>query len=211
MKPNPICRGPIAPAWAMVWGMAALWLGMPGLLAGADSPAGPTNTAAATRPSKPAHALPASIEEVVKMSEGGVSTEVLLKFVEGSGVAYKPSGPDIVAMKQRGLADDVTVRMIDLGRQRRGAAAPGHGTIAAPAIVRTLATDGDIDPESYEFFWMHYAYPRILQDSYDRLSPYYRVRPGYHRGYPGHLTRSGVPYQTKGFPRQSFRNSPRRR
>jgi len=156
-------------------------------------------TKPAEAPKKSAHTLPASSEELVKMSESGVSTDLLLQFVETSATVSRPTGADIIAMKERGLHDAVIVTMMHRGAQAASRPNPSRDSIAAPVIVRTLATDGQLDPESYEFFWYHHAYPRALQNSYETLAPYhpsYRQQPFY--------SNQRIPWRTTGFSRDSF-------
>jgi len=153
----------------------------------------------AEAPKKSAHTLPAAFEEVVKMSESGVSTDLLLQFVETSATTARPTGTDIITMKERGLPDAVIVTMMHRGAQAASRPNASRDTIAAPVIVRTLATDGQLDPESYEFFWYHHAYPRALQKSYETLAPYhpsYRQQPFY--------SNQRIPWRTTGFSKDSF-------
>jgi hypothetical protein len=152
-----------------------------------DKPA--TDQPAATAQPKPK--LAAGFEEVVAMSEAGVSKELLVKFVESSAKVAQPTGADIIAMKARGLPDEVIVTLMARGAvQAREAQA--RRTVAAPAIVRQLSTDGQLDPESYEFFWYHHAYPRALASSYQTLAPY---SPSYHQ----RRTRDRIPWRNDGF------------
>ena len=167
----------------------------------------PAQTTAVVQPDgnsgKPrVHALPQSIEEVVKMVEAGVSEEIVRGFVNSSGIAYAPTGADIIAMKERGVPDEVTVTMLSRGAKLRERTGSSRNSIAAPAIVRSLATDGRLDPESYEFFWYHHAYPRALSASYEKLSPYVQTSP-YSQTYSRH-PHNRVPYRTDGFPKESF-------
>jgi len=160
------------------------------------------------------HALPKGIEEVVRMSEAGIAPEVLTRYIESSGTAYEPTGADLIAMKQRGVPDDVTIVMLAKSSAIRAEYEAARKKIAAPAIVRTLATDGQLDPESYEFFWYHYAYPRALAGSYQTLSPY--AQPFYYRS-SRKGNDSGPKWRTDGFSRSSFTpgtsrsSAPRRR
>ena len=147
-----------------------------------------------------AHVLPKGIEEIVKMSEAGVSVGIVTKYIETSGVAYEPTGPDIIAMKERGVPDEVTIVMLARSSAIRAQFEESRNKIAAPAIVRTLATDGELDPESYEFFWYHHAYPRVLAGSYQTLAPY-----TYTRGYGSRRSLNQGPiWRTDGFARESF-------
>lgn len=163
-------------------------------------------------PSPKPHALPKGIEEIVRMSEAGLAPEVLTRFIENSGLAYEPTGADLIAMKRRGVPDDVMVVMLAKSSAIKAEYDAARKKIAAPAIVRTLSTDGQLDPESYEFFWFHHAYPRALAGSYQTLSPY--TQSYYYRG--SRKTHDpGPKWRTDGFARGSFtpsvRNPPRSR
>lgn len=152
-------------------------------------------------PSPKPHALPKGIEEVVRMSEAGLAPEVLTRFIENSGLAYEPSGADLIEMKRRGVSDDVMVVMLAKSAAIKAEYDAARRKVAAPAIVRTLSTDGQLDPESYEFFWFHHAYPRVLAGSYQTLSPYTQSQ--YHRG-SRKAHDAGPKWRTDGFSRDSF-------
>ncbi|MBI1176538.1 hypothetical protein GC207_03780 [bacterium] len=163
------------------------------------------DTAAVKEEPKPkAHVLPKGIEEIVKMSEAGVGPELLQRFIANSGIVYRPTGADIVEMKKRGVPDEVTMAMLARDTEIKEQIEAARNRVAAPAIVRTLSTDGELDPESYEFFWYHYAYPRALANSYRTLSPYVEM----HNRRHGH---NGPQWRTDGFDRNSFGPAPRQR
>jgi hypothetical protein len=159
-------------------------------------------------PKKDTHQLPKYIEEVVQMSEAGMSPLVLTTFIENSGIAYEPTGADLLAMKKRGVPDEVMVVMLAksaaIKAEYDAARKAASKRIAAPAIVRSLSTDGELDPESYEFFWYHHAYPRALAGSYRTLAPYaqsfYFDRPHRYR------RDRGPTWPTDGFDRNSLRS-----
>lgn len=152
----------------------------------------PAEEPAASKP-PPRHQLAAGFEEIVAMSEAGVSKELLVQFVESAAHIARPTGADIIAMKARGLPDEVIVTMMHRhAAQTR--AAQARQTVAAPAIVRQLSTDGKLDPESYEFFWYHHAYPRALASSYQTLAPY---SPSYYQRWG--RNRDRIPWRTDGF------------
>lgn len=155
-------------------------------------------------PKPKAHVLPMGIEEIVKMSEAGVGPELLKRYIANSGVVYRPTGADIVEMKKRGVPDEVTMAMLARDAEITEQVQVARKRVAAPAIVRTLSTDGELDPESYEFFWYHYAYPRALANSYRTLSPCVEMYNGRH----GH---KGPKWRTDGFDRNSFGPAPRQR
>ena len=148
-----------------------------------------TNTAAGQQDKAPerdrrsAATYSRGVEEILKLVDAGVSKEIMKAFIESASIAFEVSAADIVALKQRGVSDEVTAALLKRNAEVKAAVGRVRGTIAAPAIVRALSTDGSLDPDSYEFFWYHFAYPRALSESYRMLSPYY---PGYYsRFYAG--------------------------
>jgi hypothetical protein len=203
--------------WVGVWVMAgAVLIGTPVPRASAQavSPApisavvtASTNATIATSAAAPQGKAPATysrgIDEIMKLVDAGVSKEIMKAFVETSSIAFEVGVADIVALKQRGVSDEVTAALLKrsaevkvvIGQQRERA------TIAAPAIVREFSTDGKLDPDSYEFWYYHYAYPRALAESYRTLSPY---QLSYRRSYP-----SRYPVGGSGFRASSFQSGRR--
>ncbi len=49
----------------------------------------------------------ATIEQVVSMSQAGLSDEVIITHIRANGVAQRPSANDLIAMKQQGVSDRV--------------------------------------------------------------------------------------------------------
>jgi hypothetical protein len=114
-----------------------------------------------------------SIQEMLKLADAKVSTDVLKSFVEHSTIGCQPSAAEIVALKEHGVADDVITALMNRGAQVQAQTNASRTRVAVPTIVRDLSTGGYLDPESYDFWYYHYAYPRALSDSYRTLPPYY--------------------------------------
>ena len=112
------------------------------------------------------------VEDVMKLADAKVSKEVMLSFVETSSVAYQPSAGEVIAMKSRGVPDEVITAMLKQGAKVKAQVAQARREVAGPAIVRDLSTRGNLDPENYDFFFYHYLYPRALSYSYKTLAPY---------------------------------------
>ncbi len=117
------------------------------------------------------------VKELLKLADAGVSKDVMKGYLQGSAIAYEPKADDLVALKQRGVADDVTTALLKRAIETRKQA-DAQSSPAMPDIVRRSTTGGQIDPESYDFWYLHYAYPRALSYSYKTLAPYQPHYPG---------------------------------
>lgn len=136
----------------------------------------------------------AGIQEIVNLADAGVSGDVIKAFIERSAVKYDPTAADLIALKKRGVGDEVLTALLKRSASPKTRSRPAGGAVAAPAIVRDFSTGGRLDPESYEFWYYHYAYPRALASSYQTLSPYRRTYLyGAGRGF-----RSGPPHFSTG-------------
>jgi hypothetical protein len=138
------------------------------------------------------------IAEILKMAQAGVSKDVMKAYVERSSIAYDPSPEELIALKERLVADEIVTALLKRGAEVR-AQTPTNRPVAAPAIVRDLSTGGYLDPDSYDFWWYHYAYPRALSYSYRTLYPY-QLWPGYNYYEPF----VGAPFYSAGVSRYGF-------
>ncbi|MBM3877167.1 MAG: hypothetical protein FJ386_10650 [Verrucomicrobia bacterium] len=132
-------------------------------------------TADAAKPGPQAGSKPAQsrhVTDMVKLAEAKVSKDVMLSFLETSPTPVQPGADDVILMKSRGVPDEVVTAMLARGAKVRAEAAQARREVAGPAIVRDLSTRGNLDPESYDFFFYHYLYPRALTYSYKSLAPY---------------------------------------
>ncbi len=150
--------------------------------AAADSPGTPVAiavnaSASAAEPARTALVRHSpSIDAILQMVDGGVSTNIVKSYVESSLVPFDPTPADLLALKQHGVSDEITLAIIQHGAQLRQqfqqtpAAAPA--TTPGPVNPRTAG----FDPEGYDFWWYHYAYPRTLASIDQRMagftSPY---------------------------------------
>jgi hypothetical protein len=131
------------------------------------------------------------VADILKLLQAGVSKDVIKAFVEHSSVVYQLTADDIVALKQQGVPDDLITTMVQRGMPAAGQGGPvlprPPNPGASPAQVST-PSEG-IDPEGYEFWWYHYAYPRALASANERLFSSYAPFYGY----------SGYAYSPYGF------------
>ncbi len=110
--------------------------------------------------------------QVLKLVDAGVSVPVIHAYIEQTPVAQPLSAADILALKEKGIADDLTLTLL-----KRGAAAPVaqaprpqlRANSAPPPQADRRPGYAGMDPESYQFWWYHYAYPRALAQANERL------------------------------------------
>ena len=142
---------------------------------GQDGQAGAPSVAAAT---KPELKYSPGVEEVFKMVDAGVSKDIVKTFIENSPIAYNLSAGDIIALKEHGVTDDLTAAMVKRRAELSAQAGQAFASVAAsaeaaPAVSEGNAASGYLDPESYDFWWYYYAYPRTLAYANQRLyAPY---------------------------------------
>lgn len=148
----------------------------------AASAASPSAAATATTP--PA-SRSRSLDDILKLADASVSKELMLTFVESSSGFYNLTASDIITLKEKKVADEVITALLKRDAEVKTSVAQVRGTTAAPAIVRRLSTEGTVDPESYDFWFYHYAYPRALSESYRMLAPYDPMLARRSKDYPG--------------------------
>jgi hypothetical protein len=173
---------------------------------------GPEQTSVADSAGKPstnasqAASVKASpgIAEILKMVDAKVSNGVIRLYVETSPVAYFLTAEDIIALKERGVADEIVTALLKRGAEVRGQASSMGGTAtdqagitaaSGPAYGMLRAENSVLDPNSYAYFQTYYLHPRALASVYQRLgvygSPYlhgyYPPFPSYSFGYTPQL------------------------
>jgi hypothetical protein len=166
-------------------------LGQPALAQNKPAPATPiaeqsntTANQAATRTDQPNSAgktpdsapkLSPGIEEILKLVRAGVSPEVIKSYIDSSPIAYHPSAEDLITLKQLGVSDEIATALLKHGADLRVQAAQRAADAAAAGLMPANRGSSNFDPESYGFWWYHYAYPRALAHANQTLSwPYPR-------------------------------------
>ncbi len=129
--------------------------------------------------------LSPAAEHVVKLMQAGVSKPVIEAYIEQAPVTRPLSAADLIALKEREVPDDLTVALL----KRAAAASASQQAVATSGPKpRRQSVAGALDPESYEFWWYHYAYPRALAAANETLlSPYrtfYQSPGGFYGYYP---------------------------
>lgn len=136
-------------------------------------------------------AVSPTVQDILKMSDAGVSSGVILAFVQASRTSYAPTSADLIALKQHNVPDEVTSALMKRGSEVEAQKVIVKRDPVAPTVVKQLSSGTDFDPESYEFWQNHYAYPRALTYSYRTLSP---LNLGYGYGYGYGLNSQRSPY-----------------
>jgi hypothetical protein len=150
-----------------------------------------------------------SLTEVLNLLEAGVSKEVIKAYIESSPVVSRPTSAEIIALKNRGLPDDLTTALLKRSTQLQaegpqagatgatGSPAQNSPAPAAPQPAQRLAPR-PLDPESYDYFQRFYLYPRSVAYSY-RLGYYAAYRLGYYAapyGYGYYPPYQAAPYNS---------------
>jgi hypothetical protein len=134
------------------------------------------------------------VGDVLKLLQAGVSKDVIKAFVEHSRVVYQLNAEDVIALKQQGGSDELITAMVKRGAPPAGYARRAPDAAATGSAQPANTPESGLDPESYEFWWYHYAYPRALASANERLLSSY----GPYFGYPGYGY-SGYGYAPYGY------------
>jgi hypothetical protein len=149
--------------------------------------------------------FPYSIQGVVKMVDGGVGNDVVKTFIENSQSAYRPTVDEIIALKNRGVSQDLIVAMLkrdaELKAQTAQAVAASQAgvyspapTAGSPAVAAPVYDYGAQNVPVYSSAG-YSSYPVYVYDSYPNYGywggvgyvwPYYYRYPycNYYRSYP---------------------------
>ncbi len=128
--------------------------------------------------SEPSGRLSPFVVQVLKLLDAGVSQPVIQAYIEQTPITQPLSAADILALKEKGIPDGLTVALL-----KRAAATPAMRTAPTPQLRANSVPPPQpnrrqgyavMDPESYEFWWYHYAYPRALAAANERLFSSYR-------------------------------------
>lgn len=107
------------------------------------------------------------------MADAGVSTDVIRAYVECSASVAQLTGTDVIALKQRNVADEIVTLMLRRGAESRAVAVRAEMDNLSMKLQSRRRAAGGFDPESYDYFQYYYLQPRALASGYQRLSPYY--------------------------------------
>lgn len=158
--------------------------GLPAFGVVAETPAEtPATNPASTEVAPAAPAVPlarfsAGLQEIVRMVDAKVDPEVIKAYIKNSAVPYSPTAGEIIALKKKGVPDDIVTALLQHGADVRAQAAIASPPMsAAPAAVPYGAAPGAYpydyadygspyyDPYPYgysypyNYWWYSYGYP----------------------------------------------------
>jgi hypothetical protein len=136
----------------------------------------PTATQAGQNPATnapAATALSPGLNEVLKLADANVSSEVLKAYIECSPMAAPPTATDIIALKKHNVPDEIVTLLLKQGTETRATVTQARANALAKALASRNRVSGGFDPQGHDYFQYYYLQPRALAYSYDRLFPYY--------------------------------------
>ena len=86
------------------------------------------------------------VSEIIKLSESDVSIGIITNYIAKSTVQYSLTVSDILLLKSKSVSDVAVLAMMQRGN----------------TVKKQSADKG---PESEDFWWKHYGYPRVLKNS----------------------------------------------
>jgi hypothetical protein len=117
-------------------------------------------------------AMSKGIQEILKMVDAGVSKEVIKVYVEAASVAYNPNGADMIALKEHGVPDEVTIALLKRSAALRQMMTPAGARPGSSGYGPNPDVRFGPDAESYDYFQRYYLYPRTLAAANERLGYY---------------------------------------
>jgi len=148
----------------------------------------------ATQPAR----LSFGVDEVVKMYQGGVETDVVLNYIENSSVPYHLSAEEVVRLHDIGVPSPIISTLIRHGAKVQQQAAAASAQIQQKATEEAKAASGYANPYPASVYYApptpvatyNYTYPEYVYAGY----PTYYSYPGYcytspfyfNFGYPGY-------------------------
>src|SRR5437867_65709 len=170
----------------------------------------PTQPAAATEPAAAPSAktngikksaqsarLSFGVDEVVKMYQGGVETDVVLNYIENSSVPYHLSAEEVVHLHDIGVPSQIITTLIRHGAKVQQQANAASALIQQKATEEAKAASAYVNPyppavyaQPTPVVTYNYTYPQYVYAGY----PNYYSYPGYcytspfyfSFGYPGY-------------------------
>ena len=140
-----------------------------------------------------ATSVSAGVSQILKMADAGVSTEVILAYVEASPVGPQPTDKDIIALKEHKVPDEVVKLLLKRSSVAREQAIQSKNEALLQIVESRRAVAGGVDPDSYDYFRAYHLQPRATaaanQRLYSSYGPYYprayNYGPVYTYGAPG--------------------------
>jgi hypothetical protein len=119
-----------------------------------------------------AHFSP-GVRDVLKMIDAKVDASVVIAYIKNSPTAYNPTAAEIIALKQRGVPDEIVTTLIQRGAEVRAQiaqSAQANAPLTPPAGGMAPAYGyGNATPEDVYPYYADYGYGYPYYASY----PYY--------------------------------------
>lgn len=109
-----------------------LLAGMAGL-AGAEPAQSPTPGGGLASTASATVSFSQGIRDVLKMLDAKVDASIVEAYIKSSSIAFNPSASEIIALKQRGVPDEVITTVLQRGAEVRAQLAMGAQATAPPA------------------------------------------------------------------------------
>jgi hypothetical protein len=106
------------------------------------------------------------------MTDAGVSTSVVMTYIECAPTTTALGEADVIALKQHKVPDEIVSVLLKQGAKARALAAERQHEALARVLANRNARYGGLDPESYDYFRYYHLHPRALASTYQRLYPY---------------------------------------
>lgn len=116
--------------------------------------------------------------DIIRMMDAGVSKEVIQVYVESSSPGLL-APDDLIALKAHAVPDEISTALVKRSAELRSRSAAETSSASGVAIPASVGSPsyGRLDPEGYDFWWYHYAYPRALSYAKERPYPYAQYSP----------------------------------
>src|SRR5437879_5827584 len=139
----------------------------------ANEPATPSPKSNGTKKAAQPARLSFGVDEVVKMYQGGVETDVVLNYIENSSVPYHLSAEEVVQLHDLGVPSPIITTMIRHGAKVQQQAAVASAQIQQKATEEAKAASAFFNPYSPAVYAAPapvvnytYAYPTYVNTAY---------------------------------------------
>ncbi len=154
-----------------------------------SDPAQPPAEPARPNGVKKAARLSFGVDEVVKMYQGGVETDVILNYVENSSVPYHLNAEEIVQLHDIGVPSPIVTALIRHGAKMQQQAATAYAQSQAKATEEAKAASAYANAYSTSVYSppppVAYSYPTYVTSYPAYAYPGYSYYPSYSY-YPGY-------------------------
>lgn len=95
-----------------------------------------------------------------------------MTYIENAHVARSLTPAEIISLKEHAVPDEITAALLKRFAQIKAQSIQASTNALANPAYQTQPGNAYLDPEGYDFWWSHYAYPRALSYAYRMEYPY---------------------------------------